>query len=870
MTQTIAAIRVPPPGELPLLARWVVRRERLARRLDRGVSGTVTLVTAPPGWGKTLGVAAWAAGARASEDVVWLSGAGAAADPELFLELLRESLVEEGAPHLAPVPPGVSPEARRAHALAGLGRSLSRGPRRVLVLDDYPTGEVGALGRDLGVVLDHARRRLSLVLVSRGEPAFPVQRHRVAGDLTRITLPDLAMDWLEVAGVLARHEVVAEEPTARTVERHTEGWPVGVRLAALALRDVCSVGEALEEADRATVDLLASEVLREAPARVRSLLVRTSMVEEVDRDLARRVGGPAAETAMTPAAASETFVELCDDLSFRCPPLLRAAAAAELAREPLEVRREATRRAAQWHVDHDRVAAGLQLAVEAGDWPWVGRALVESYVVPQILSAGVATAAVPPLATSVRATEPVIEAALCLRNGGPAAAEAALNLLDQTEPASGVDVAGEVSALCVRLAVARARGDVDPGMLVAARLRELVPQLPIGPQRELIAFVEAHVGSLAACDGQLARARAALRRGAAEADGDRGRAVVQDCQGQLALLDAFQGDLRAAELQAAAVLRRADVAAYAGTAHAHLAAAWVHVERAEHALARQRLDRAAEAAGDGVEPWYRTACLLAEVRLLIGTDQPETALRLLPRTGEASTAAGSTGWGVALLTLAAADALVAAGEPLAALHLVVPGPASTPVANGVLAARALAALGEVSGARGALAAVSPDLSRAPLDVQVEHWLLEARLAEEAGSFERARLLVRRALRVSGREQLRRPCARESAWLVPLVERDAALRREYGGFLTRLATASAGRSTRVAVQAGSAPVLVETLTAREAQVLGMLADMCSTEEIARELYLSVNTIKTYVRGVLRKLAVNRRVDAVRRGHELGLC
>ena len=66
------------------------------------------------------------------------------------------------------------------------------------------------------------------------------------------------------------------------------------------------------------------------------------------------------------------------------------------------------------------------------------------------------------------------------------------------------------------------------------------------------------------------------------------------------------------------------------------------------------------------------------------------------------------------------------------------------------------------------------------------------------------------------------------------------------------------------------IYVETLTVREAQVLGLLAEMCSTQEIADELFLSVNTVKTYVRGILRKLYVNRRVDAVRRGRELGLC
>ena len=77
-------------------------------------------------------------------------------------------------------------------------------------------------------------------------------------------------------------------------------------------------------------------------------------------------------------------------------------------------------------------------------------------------------------------------------------------------------------------------------------------------------------------------------------------------------------------------------------------------------------------------------------------------------------------------------------------------------------------------------------------------------------------------------------------------------------------------TRQSDPDGSALLVVETLTVREAQVLGLLAEMCSTEEIASELFLSVNTVKTYVRGILRKLGVNRRVDAVRRGRELGLC
>ena len=79
-----------------------------------------------------------------------------------------------------------------------------------------------------------------------------------------------------------------------------------------------------------------------------------------------------------------------------------------------------------------------------------------------------------------------------------------------------------------------------------------------------------------------------------------------------------------------------------------------------------------------------------------------------------------------------------------------------------------------------------------------------------------------------------------------------------------------RADTTAALDGSPERLIETLTQRETQVLALLAEMYSTEEIADELFLSVNTVKTHIKGVFRKLDVNRRNAAVRRGRELGLC
>ena len=287
--------------------------------------------------------------------------------------------------------------------------------------------------------------------------------------------------------------------------------------------------------------------------------------------------------------------------------------------------------------------------------------------------------------------------------------------------------------------------------------------------------------------------------------------------------------------------------------------------------ARQHLDLAADAADQATEPWFTTAQLLAEARLLVGAERPQAALRLLSPVLHADARAGhGSVWTNGLPVLAAADALMSMDEPRRALELLDRTADIHAVERGLLEARALTALGEPARARTALSSVLPDLVRAPLSTQIESWLMGARLASEAGRPERARVLVDRALREAGRETMRRSVSRDLPWLLPLVETDAELRRTHRGFLNGIMSSTTTPSVWVPEAGRGTPAMIETLTVREAQVLGLLAQMCSTEEIASELFLSANTIKTYVRGILRKLSVQRRVDAVRRGRELGLC
>ena len=132
-------------------------------------------------------------------------------------------------------------------------------------------------------------------------------------------------------------------------------------------------------------------------------------------------------------------------------------------------------------------------------------------------------------------------------------------------------------------------------------------------------------------------------------------------------------------------------------------------------------------------------------------------------------------------------------------------------------------------------------------------------------------MLDRALRLATAEQMRRPLIQDWRWLRAFVDRDPALLRSHRDFLS---TCHVGEVPRrpggTPGVAASDQFLGAHLTEREGQVLDLLAQMYSTDEIAAALYVSSNTVKTHLKGIFGKLCVNRRVEAVRRGRQLGLC
>ncbi|MEW2168285.1 helix-turn-helix transcriptional regulator, partial [Streptomyces sp. NPDC007084] len=179
------------------------------------------------------------------------------------------------------------------------------------------------------------------------------------------------------------------------------------------------------------------------------------------------------------------------------------------------------------------------------------------------------------------------------------------------------------------------------------------------------------------------------------------------------------------------------------------------------------------------------------------------------------------------------------------------------------AARALLATGDAAGALALLDALPAEREEVP-GTTVRVLLARAQAVDALGDDPTAQRLVARALRGARPEHLRRPFVEAGPWLPALVRRRPALAQGHEWLPVVAAAGGPGPAAREA----PAPV-VEALSEREREVLERLALMMSRDEIAADLHLSVNTVKTHLKSVYRKLAATRRSEAVRRARDLHL-
>ncbi|HET8628338.1 MAG TPA: LuxR C-terminal-related transcriptional regulator [Thermomicrobiales bacterium] len=915
--------RAPEPGPAeatePLLATklylppprpGLVRRPRLTARLDAGLRGPLTLLVAPAGFGKTTLLADWRAATSEDSDtarwpVAWLALDAADDDLARFLryvvaalqtlrpDLGRAALAGLRAPQPPPVEALVTPLLNDLAALPG---------DVVLVLDDYHVIADPAIHRALAFLLDHLPPRVHLVIASRAEPPLPLARLRARGQLAELRAAELRCTAEEAAAFLTgTMGVPLADADAARLEARTEGWLAGLQLAALALRghDPAQLPDAvaaLAGTHRYLRGYLADEVFARQPADVRRFLLHTAVLDRLRGDLCDAVAGEDdpdcaagdGQAMLERLEAASLFLVPLDDTRtwYRYHHLFADFLRERLRREASDLAPELHRRACRWHERAGLLADAADHALAAGEGSWAA-SLVERLSPALLWQRGeLATLLrwlerLPPeavrarprlgldlawallLGTRVDAVEPRLRGA-----------EAALAAGAAPPPADRA-LRGEIAAL--RAELARLRGDAAAAVALA---REALAKLPADDRRAR-GGASAFLGSAYLSAGDAAAATRAYGEATALSRAAGSVAVALFAGGRLILALARQGRLR----QAAATYRET-----LDLADAHGLAATPALGAAEVAMAEvlrewNDLDAAEDLARRGIEH-CRAANGMAQMAL-------EGALTLArglqargDRDGALATLAGAEAHGrdhrvaQAAERVAVARArlwLTAAPEDIAAVGRWAEARAAAWGAGGpdddylgVLERLALARLYLARGRRGEMAALLPALlarteAGGLTDCTIEALALAARLALERDGAAPALLALGRALALAEPEGFVRAFLDEGAPMVALLR----LARSRGVATKYVAALLAACGDEPEATPTAAAALIEPLSARERELLGLLAAGLGTREIAAQLFISPGTVRNHLKSIYGKLGAHSRLQAVERARALGL-
>jgi len=870
----------------PTLPRGFLRRRRLEERLDTGVSGPVTLVSAGPGWGKTLAVASWAHTHRmtARTKLSWLALDRDDNDPSLFWGAVIASLQASGAV-MADDPLTTLGRAVSAEGLHRLRSGFARLPApSVLVLDDFQVIDHPDILESIAVLLRH-QSPLRLVLISRTDPVLPVHRLRVSGALQEIRAVDLAFDEEETGDFLRLSGQVLPDADVSHLAEHTEGWPAGLRLAAMFLSRNPGPGAAADFAgdDQALTDYLLGEVIASQPPRMRSFLLATSVPDQICAELADVLldedGG--GQRDLEQLEQSNTFITALGAHRrwYRYHPLLREALQHLLLLEDPVLLRSLHRRAATWFAAHGAPVPGLRHAAAAEDWTLLGELFVTS-VGPLVASAdrqpiNEVLALIPAAELTGTAALQACAAARLEYLGriaeiAPVLARARRMLVHDTTPYA---VATAAIIGLWGLSVARLTGDL-PVLLATctatlAGLAQMDTPFPVADQFRAIALNNQGAGLI--WTGNAIDAEPVLHQAMDLVTATNMEYTRLNCLGNLGLAALVLGRLDEAETWASQSLTVADDRGWTEQPNAaigYLVTGTLHLLRGDPTEAERLLAKAGVACR---EPLTGIAIGIARTLLDASRDRPQSALRSARAAHHAvQKLSTQPTWLTQWLGIATVEADLAAGQQADVAARVDPDPGAAEAGDQwtlrqtVHAARAQLALNDAQRADRMLRRADTGIDH-PL-AGVDLWLATALAADRLRDDHRAREAITRAVHIAAPQRICLPFLTFDRSRVPqLLERLVDSESTHAGFVNDLLRLSAPTG-----QPHIEPVpLREPLTARELAVLELLPTMQSNNEIADEMFVSVNTVKAHLKGLYRKLDVQNRRSAVHRGRTLQL-
>ncbi|MCM2416709.1 LuxR C-terminal-related transcriptional regulator [Streptomyces sp. RKAG293] len=858
---------------VPAVPRILVPRPGLLERLTTGVQGPVTFVSGPAGAGKSVLTAHWVSQYRGPGTVAWLS-VEPGDSPDNFWAHVLEALHRSGVRLPAQVDTPLREQDAGRLLLARLAEGLAHAPEPVvLVLDRFDALVCPEVTQDLAFLIRHAAPGLRLVLTSRCDPLLPLHRYRAAGEITEIRNADLRFTQQDTQVLLRGHGLDVGEEDLRTLAERTEGWAAGLRLCALAMQRAMDPRAFIRDfaADRSTIaDYLLTEVLDAYPPATQNLLLRVSIIDRIHPDLADALTGDHdGQWTLAALARANAFVEQVNDTAwYRMHPLFAEVLRARLRHIHPDLEPRLRQRAARWLAANGQQTEAVVQASAAADWGFAAQQLVDTLAIPRLL-AGPDTDRLTRLLSAMpldlAGAEPaLVNATLCLAQHDVQGCAAALRTAEDQPGNQGVAV--KLSASFLAVLSARLSGPYEAVREAAADTRRLLREIP-QPLRlehpELAATVLASLGSAALNAGELDNATATLTA-AVDACGQPGTEHPHhDALGSLALVELLQGRLRQAQAYAHNALDIVERSALTPAHHAaleRLVLAGAAAEHNELADAQAHLDLVLTTRAD-LEDVALVEAAVIGARLAAAAGHWAGARAALDRAYECLPADGAPPWAMDELAIAASAVHLAQGQTGAALAALDSVACERPQ-HTVALARVLLATGRDDSAMQELTHLpNPEPATAPSRVQA--CLLRVQAAVQRDDLQEAHSLLAQALTLARPEKLRRLFVESGPGVHLLLRENPDLAQAHSWLPAQLL----GRHRIDTIT--ELPSIVDGLTDRERDVLNQAARMLSTEEIAAELCVSVNTVKTHLKSAFRKLGVTRRSEAVHRAQALGL-
>jgi LuxR family maltose regulon positive regulatory protein len=866
---------------IPLPRPNAISRPRLVDRLNEGLHHKLALISAPAGSGKTTLVGEWAA--ACGRPVAWLSLDEADNEPARFLAYLIAAL-QTVAPDFgarlagalqAPQPPPIE------SILTALVNEITMIEGEiVLVLDDYHVVDAKPIDEALTFLIGHLPPQMQLVIATREDPQFSLARLRARGHLTELRAADLRFTASETDEFL--NPVMGLNLSAADVaalEDRTEGWIAGLQLAAISMQgheDAASFIQSFTGSHRFVMDYLVDDVLHQQPAYVQDFLLRTSILDRLCGSLC---------DALLPyfSATGQDILEHIERANLFLIPLDNERRwyryhhlVAELLRQRLKQDAAGAAeevamlhvRASEWYEDHALEIEAFRHATAADD---VARAerLIEGAGLPlQFRGAGAPVLSwlesLPRTVLDARPSLWVTYAFTLLFGGQHTAVEQALQAaeaaLGGTEPDDRTrDLAGRIASMRATLAIIqndaetiitqshRALAYLDPDNLLMRTATTYTLGFARQLQGDRSAAIRAYTEVIAISQS--------LGESIYSITATLGLAQIQEMDTRLDL--ATQSYKRVLQLAGDPPQPIACVA-YLGLAR--IAYQWNDLDSAfQHGQASLALTQQMES----VATFPSVEVLLSQIKLALGDvpgavavlDNAERYVRQHNFMFEMSNVAAAQ-----VLTL------LRQGDPEAAAHLAQTH--NLPLSE----IRVRLAKGDPSTALAALGPLREQADAKCLpDERLRVMVLQAVAHQAHRDIEGAVQTLDDALAMAEPGGFVRLFLDEGPPMIRLLAEASTrgIRPNYSGRL--LAAFATEALPHGAAPSAAAPVqsLVDLLSPRELEVLGLIAQGRSNDEISDQLYLALSTVKGHNRVIFDKLGVGRRTEAVARARELGL-